>query len=184
MSRAFVKEDDSGQPPIISPRAALPPGTPNYVTPQGLEQLRAELAALEAERTQVETNRENEADRTRQLTILNGQLRALNGRLSSAKLIDPRTQPPDEVRFGATVVLRTVSGGKPGFERRFTIVGVDEASVAASRLAFVAPIARAVLGARLGQRLTLTLGPKAEEVEVVGISYDEPSTSASATAAA
>ncbi len=32
MSRAFVKEDDSRQPPIIPPRAALPQGTPNYVT--------------------------------------------------------------------------------------------------------------------------------------------------------
>lgn len=54
MSRAFVKEDNAGELPIIPPRAALPPGATNYVTPQGLEQLRAELIALEAERTKVE----------------------------------------------------------------------------------------------------------------------------------
>jgi hypothetical protein len=47
MSRALVKEDDSGEAPIIPPRAALPPGTPNYVTPHGLDLLRSELQELE-----------------------------------------------------------------------------------------------------------------------------------------
>ena len=172
MSRAFVKEDDAGEPPIIPPRAALPPGTPNYVTPQGLEKLRAELAELEAERSQVESNRENEADRTRQLTVLNGKLSALTARLASAKVVDPQNQPADEVRFGATVTLRTRSGGKPGTMRRFTIVGVDEAAVEEGLIAFVAPIARAVTGARQGDMVKLRMGRVEEEVEVVEIRYD------------
>ncbi|GEO04325.1 transcription elongation factor GreB [Adhaeribacter aerolatus] len=171
MSRAFVKEDDAGEPPIIPPRAALPPGTPNYVTPQGLAQLRAELTDLETVRTRTEANREDEANRTRQLTILNGQLSALTSRLASAKVVDPRSQPPNEVRFGATVTLRTRSGSK-NQERRFTIVGVDEASIADGKVAFVAPIARAVLGARLGQKVTLRLGRVEEIAEVVNITYE------------
>ncbi|WP_375436283.1 GreA/GreB family elongation factor [uncultured Hymenobacter sp.] len=171
MSRAFTKEDDSLEAPIIPPRPALPPGTPNYVTPQGLEQLREELATMEARRTQAEANRENEADRTRQLTILNAQLTALNQRIATAKLVDPANQPANEVRFGATVTLRTHSGGKPGQVRRFTIVGVDEASVAEGKVAFVAPIARAVVGARLAETVTLHLGPKEEIVEVTSIAY-------------
>lgn len=171
MSRAFTKEDDSLAAPIVPPRAPLPPGTPNYVTPNGLAQLRAELATLEAARTRAEANRENEADRTRQLSYLNAQLVALNERLASARLIDLRTQPPHEVRFGATVTLRTRSGAKPGTERRFTIVGVDEADVATGKIAFVAPIARAVQGARLGQVLPLPLGPQPETVEVARIEY-------------
>ncbi len=65
MSRAFVKEDDSRQPPIITPRAALPQGTPNYVTPQGILQLRNELVRLETERSRIEANRQDEAERTR-----------------------------------------------------------------------------------------------------------------------
>ncbi|WP_139924967.1 GreA/GreB family elongation factor [Hymenobacter sp. DG01] len=171
MSRAFTKEDDSLEAPIIPPRPSLPPGTPNYVTPEGLEQLRQELAALEAERTLAEANRENEADRTRRLTVLNGQLSALNARIASAKVVDPRSQPPQEVRFGATVTLRPAGGVGP--ERRFTIVGVDEASVAAGKVAFVAPIARAVQGAKLGQRVQVRLGPKQEELEVAAIQYTE-----------
>lgn len=171
MSRAFTKEDDAQQPPIIPPRAALPPGTPNYVTPKGLELLRAELAALEAERAQAEANRDHDADRTRQLSLFNGRLSDLTARIASAKVVDPRQQPASEVRFGATVTLRTVSGGKPGLERKFTLVGVDEASVAEGKVGFVAPIAKAVQGAKLGQRVTLRLGPKEEVVEVTAITY-------------
>lgn len=172
MSRAFTKEDDAQQPPIIPPRAALPPDTPNYVTPHGLELLRAELAELEAERTQAEANRDNDADRTRLLSLFNGRLSDLSARIASAKVVDPRQQPADEVRFGATVALRTVSGGKPGTTRKFMLVGVDEASIAEGKIAFVAPIARAVQGAKLGQRVTLHLGPKEEVVEIAAITYD------------
>jgi transcription elongation factor GreB len=175
MSRAFTKEDDSLEAPIVPPRAPLPPGVANYVTPRGLAQLRAEQATLEEARTRAEANRENEADRTRLLSLYNAQLAALNDRLNSARLIDPRTQPTQEVRFGATVTLRTRGGGQPGTERRFTIVGVDEADVAEGRLAFVAPLARAVQGARLGQLVPLALGPRPETVEVVGIDYIEAS---------
>jgi transcription elongation factor GreB len=171
MSRAFVKEDDAGQQPIIPPRAALPPGTPNYVTPKGLALLRAELTELEAERTRAEADRTDEAERTRQLIILNARLSALTARVASAKVVDPSTQPPDEVRFGATVTLRTRSGGKPGTEKIFTIVGVDEASVAAGKVAFIAPIARALTGKQEGQTVTLRMGREEEMIEVVGITY-------------
>jgi len=171
MSRGFVKEDDAQTPPIVPPRAALPAGTPNYVTPNGLALLHAELATLEATRTQAEADRDNDTDRTHRLSLLNGRLALLAERLASAKVIDPSTQPPGEVRFGATVTLRTLSGGKVGFERTLTLVGVDEADVAANKVGFVAPIARALVGAKLGQTIALPLGPKPETVEVVQITY-------------
>ena len=171
MSRAFVKEDDAGEPPIIPPRAALPSGTPNYVTPRGLELLRAEMQTLEAERSQIEANRDDAAERTRQLNIMNGRISALASRLASAKVVDPAGQPSDEVRFGATVTLKSIRGGKPGLERTFTIVGVDEASVAEGRIAFVAPIARSVQGAKTGETISLKLGRNEEEVKVTSVSY-------------
>ena len=173
MSRGFTKEDDAQTPPIVPPRAALPPGTPNYVTPAGLEQLRAERATLEAERARAEANHDNDTDRSHRLSLCNGRLALLAERIASARVVDPAAQPPNEVRFGATVTLRTVRGGpqRPGFERTFTIVGVDEADVAAGKVAFVAPIARAVLGAGRGQTATLMLGPPEEVVEVAHIAY-------------
>ena len=171
MSRGFVKEDDAQTPPIIPPRAALPPGMPNYVTPHGLGLLRAELVTLEAARAQAEANHDNDTDRTHRLSLYNGRLALLTERLGSARLVDPSSQPPKEVRFGATVTLRTVGGGKVGFERKLTIVGVDEADVALGKVAFVAPIARAVQGTRLGKTVTLKLGPQEEVVEVTMIEY-------------
>jgi transcription elongation factor GreB len=177
MSRAFVKEDDAGQAPIIPPRAALPAGVPNYVTPQGLALLRTELAELEVKRTQVESSSQDDSERTRQLTVINAQLSALTQRIASAKLIDPTSQPTDQVRFGATVTLRNCNGVQAGKERTFTIVGVDEASVAAGKIAFIAPVARTLTGAHIGQTLTLHMGPTRELVEVVNISYASPENS-------
>ncbi|HEY4652742.1 MAG TPA: GreA/GreB family elongation factor [Pontibacter sp.] len=171
MSRAFVKEDDAGEAPIIPPRAALPSGVPNYVTLRGLEKLRTELSELEAERSTAEANRDNAAERTRQLTIINGRMAALTARIASARVIDPKSQPADQVRFGATVTLRTIKGRKPGQLRTFTIVGVDEASVEEGRIAFVAPIAQAVTGTTIGQTLTIKLGRDEETVEIAAIVY-------------
>ena len=176
MSRGFTKEDDAQTPPIIPPRAALPPGTPNYVTPTGLELLRTELATLEAERARAEADHDNDTDRTHRLSLYNGRIALLLERLGSAKVVDPAGQPAKEVRFGATVTLRTISGqrsasAKVGVERKFTIVGVDEADVALGKVAFVAPIARAVQGAKLKQQVSLRLGPQEEMVEVTGIAY-------------
>ncbi len=171
MSRGFTKEDDAQTPPIIPPRAALPPGTPNYVTPTGLELLRAELATLEAARAHAEADHSNDTDRTHRLSLYNGRLALLLERLGSAKVVDPVGQPAGEVRFGATVTLRTISGGKVGFERQFTIVGADEADVALGKVAFVAPMARAVQGVKLKQQVALKLRPQEEVVEVTAIRY-------------
>ena len=173
MSRAFLKEETSGERPVIPPRAALPPNTPNYVTPHGLEKLREELTELENERTRTETeHKDDNAARTWQLTIINGRMSELLNRISSAKVVEPANQPKDEVRFGATVCLKTITGGKPGFKRKFTIVGVDEANVSEGKIAFIAPIARAIQGAKEGQQVTLKLGPKEETVEVTEITYE------------
>ncbi len=177
MSRAFVKEDDSGEAPIIPPRAALPPGVTNYVTPRGLELLRNELTELETERSLTEANRENDAERTRQLTILNGRIAALNSRIATARVIDVKGQPPKQVRFGATITMESLDGKNEGQERTFTIVGVDEASVEDGLIAFVAPIARAVTGAKLGQTIPIKLGRDTENVKITAIKYTDQSDS-------
>src|SRR5690606_1876965 len=96
----------------------------------------------------------------------------LDARLASAKVVDPRSQPHDEVRFGATVTLRTLQGERPGEERRLTLVGVDEASAAEGRVAFTAPIARAVLGKRVGDTAALRTAHGEEQLEVVAINYE------------
>ena len=170
MSKAFTK-DDAWEEPIIPPRAPIPAGVQNYVTPRGLGLLRTELAALETERHGLEAERADEVEYRRRLAILAGRTRDLTARLASAELVDPRRQPHDEVRFGARVTLRTVSGERAGEERRLEIVGIDEADAARGRMAFIAPIARAILGRGVGDSVALDTPRGRDLLEVVAIDY-------------
>ncbi len=144
MSKAFTKDDDAAPPPLLPRRAPLPAGQPNYVTPRGLAALRAELSALRVE--QAGSRSEGAPD----ASILE-RLAELEDRLGSAELVEPPKPPPAEARFGATVTVRT----EAGTERAYAIVGVDEADAGAGRIAFVAPLARALLGKRPGDVTTV-----------------------------
>lgn len=178
MSRAFLKNETADDPVVIPPRAPLPAGVTNYVTPRGLALLRAELTDLEAERARVQSTAGDETERIRQLAELNGRIGLLNGRLASAKVVDQNQQPDQDgeplVRFGATVTLRTRTKPTPGSgpERRLTIVGVDEADASHGRIAFTAPIARAMQGKRVGETVTLRTARGEDVLEVVAIDYE------------
>ena len=169
MSRAFVKEDDSGEPPIIPNRAALPPGVTNYVTPTGLELLKEEREKLEKERGLLSGKDDGES--RRELQIVNGKLEQLSSRISSARVIRPEEQTENEVRFGATVKLQNIEGENEGEERTFKIVGVDEANVKEGKIAFVAPIAKVLNGKEIGDVITFRFGGDEEKLKIVGISY-------------
>lgn len=165
MSRAFTKEDDGARELLVVPRAPLPSGVANYVTPRGLRRLQAEQAALEQERSSLEAA--DPADRVARLNALGQRAAELQARLASAQLVDPRTQPHDRVRFGADVRVRHESGT----ESQYRIVGVDEADAGAGLLAFSAPLARALLGKRVGEVALLQTPRSSEELEVLEIGY-------------
>jgi transcription elongation factor GreB len=166
MSRAFVKETDQEEAIVIPPRAALPAGVDNYVTPTGLDELRTEAAALNAEKEALDL--ENEDEQRRALTLLNGKLALLTQRINSARLIDPEGQPQEEVRFGATVNILYVNENE---EQSFQIVGVDEADVSKNKIAFVAPVARALNGLWVKEETTIRLGKQARLVRILDIRY-------------
>jgi transcription elongation factor GreB len=170
MSKAFTKDDAADEAPLVAPRRPLPPGVTNYVTPRGLASLRAEQRALEEERAALDVG--DDAARRQARAALQTRLRELDARVTSAVVVEHRAQAAgagDQVRFGARVTVRDEAGG----ERRYEIVGVDEADAEHGRVAFVSPIARAVLGKRVGEEVTLR-SPRGEELlEVVGIDYEE-----------
>jgi transcription elongation factor GreB len=184
MSKAFTKEDASASDAgFVRPRAPLPPDVPNYVTPRGLAMLEQELALLEHERNGLEAQafaedadsrgKDGTKDETHQaqLASLTGRITELLARIHGVVLINGHgAQIRDEVRFGAAVTVRDVAGRL----RRYQIVGIDEANGAEGRLAFVAPVARALLGRQVGE-VTFVQTPRGEEeLEVVAISYEEP----------
>lgn len=170
MSKAFTKDDDNAPaPPLVSHRASLPEGVFNYVTARGLALLQRELAELEVEAEPLRTRPADDPDRRRGLESLARRRSELEARIASAVLVPPPAAGVDEVRFGAQVTVRTSAGA----ERRYEIVGVDEADAAAGRIAFVAPLARALLGRRAGDLVVLRTPRGEEELEIVLVSYRE-----------
>ncbi|TXF88758.1 transcription elongation factor GreA [Neolewinella aurantiaca] len=167
MSRGFVKESDQEELPLIPERAPLPSGTTNYVTPAGLTALEKERAELEAAKDTTPT--ENEDEHRRALTVLDGKLALLQKRIATARVINPDSQPANEVRFGATVKMRM--GGPSGRIQEFQIVGVDEANVKAKKIAFTAPIAKAITGLWVGESADFRLGGENRKLEVLEIRY-------------
>lgn len=161
VSRAFVKED-STEPPLVVPRAPLPEGTPNYVTARGLRLLHEERAALEAARPDPEA-----AGGAALLAAHQARLGALDARIAGAVTLDPATLAQDEVRFSALVTLLDETGA----ERRYRIVGVDEADASTGRIAFTAPLAAALSGKRVGEVVTLRQAGSEREYEITRVDY-------------
>ena len=166
MSRGFVKEEDREEAPFIPPRAALPPGVTNYVTPFGFEQLQREKEQLETERKELKIS--SDKDRRHAQAVIDGKLSLLNERISSARILKPEEQPQDEVRFGAHI---EITDQKTGKLQQFQIVGVDEADVKQSKIAFLAPLARAIIGKKIGEVANFRLGKEEKELEILKISY-------------
>jgi transcription elongation factor GreB len=173
-----VSEDAEGDedPP------GLPPGTPFYMTPAGAAALREEIRALwEDERPKVVEvvswaaslgDRSENADYQygkRRLRQIDGRVRFLRKRLERVQVVDPAAQAKrDQVFFGATVTYARVSDDA---EVTIRIVGVDEAEAERGDIAWVAPVARALLGARVGDLRRIRTPAGMEEVEVVAIAY-------------
>ncbi|HVR90251.1 MAG TPA: GreA/GreB family elongation factor [Novosphingobium sp.] len=151
MSVAFRRESDEEhlEPKFEIP---LPPG-PNLVTARGLAQIEARVAELEAGLPALTDEAERKAAQR--------DLRYWRSRLATAELAEPRSC--ETVGFGCRVELRVV--GKP---RTIELVGHDEADPSVGKLAFTAPLCRAVMGAEVGERLDF--GGKEGAIEVVEIS--------------
>lgn len=166
MSRAFVKEDSQQEPVQIPPRAPLPDGATNYVTLEGLDELQQEKEALEKQKAAFSSNDEDE--RRREMSLLNGKLQLLQERIDTARIIEPGQQPQNEVRFGATVKLELNDINKIN---EFQIVGVDQADFKKGKISFLSPVARAITGCKVGEVATLNLGNETRTFKILEISY-------------
>ncbi|MBC7141325.1 MAG: GreA/GreB family elongation factor [Rhodobacteraceae bacterium] len=162
MSRAFVKEDGPDNEPL--PDLPISPH-PNYVTPRGLAALRDRLAATQAELARLKARAER-LDRLPEKAA-ERDIRYLEARLRSAIPVDPADQPRDEVAFGARVTVADADGRETVYE----IVGEDEADAGARRIAPQAPLARALLGARVGDVVEWRRPAGRLELEVIAIAY-------------
>ena len=156
---------------------------PRFITPGGYAQIRVEYEELfGVERpkiVEIVSWAASLGDRSENADYLYGKkrLREIDRRLShlarimkAAKIVDPAAQADqDQVRFGATVELAD-EDDRP---RTVTIVGDDETDASSNRIGWSAPIARALIGARVGEARTVRLPAGEMTYEVMGIRYPE-----------
>src|SRR6476619_91357 len=173
MSKAFVKED--GPEEEAEPEApALPPSGKNYITPPGYARLEAELRKLvEVERPEVVKtvawaaslgDRSENADYIygkRRLREIDRRVRFLIKRLEAAEIVRSSGRDTDQVFFGAQVRVRGAAG-----ERTLRIVGIDETDGSKGYVSWISPMARALIKAREGDKVTLRTPAGAEELEI------------------
>ena len=156
---------------------------PRFITPDGFARVRSEYDRLFAvERPQlVETIAWAAAngDRSENGDYIYGRkrLREIDRRLShlarvmkAAKVVDPAEQiSRDQVRFGAVVELADEDDNR----RLVTIVGDDESDAAEGRIGWSAPIARALIGAKVGDQRVVRLPSGEKSYEILSIGYPD-----------
>ena len=168
MSRGFVKEGDQEEVPIVPPRAYLPDGVINYVTREGMNQLLAEREKLIEEKNNLDVTNENEHRIT--MNFLNSKLLLLSNRIAEAKIVNLEDQPQNEIRFGASISLRT---GITKKIQTFQIVGVDEADISKGKISFISPIAKLLINKRIGDKVTLKREKGDIDFEIMNIAYNQ-----------
>jgi len=185
MNKAFTRESDGNaddDDDVALP--ALPQGGKNYVTPAGYARLRHELMTLlDDERPKIvdvvswaakNGDRSENGDYLygkKRLREIDRRIRFLTKRLDIAEVVDPSAHHGrDQVFFGATVTY----ANDRGEERTITIKGIDEADSSRGEVSWIAPIARALLKARVGDEVSLMTPGGLEKVEVLDVRYPAP----------
>ena len=156
-------------------------GAPRFITPEGFARVRAEYDELfgveRPKMVEVVSWAASLGDRSENADYLYGKkrLREIDRRLAhlarimkSAKIVDPAKQEDrGQVRFGATVELADEDDNR----RTVTIVGDDETDASAGRIGWSAPLARALIGAKVGDERIVRLPAGEKGYEVIGIRY-------------
>lgn len=168
-------------------RPPRPPSAP-YITPAGFARLETELRTLwKVTRPEV-TRRVAEAaamgDRSenaeyiygkKQLREIDARVRYLSKRLEALQVVDRTPTDPARIFFGAWIEIEDDQGGV----HRYRIVGADEIGDAPGYISVDAPVARSLLGKRIGEVVVVEAGGAARELEVLSIHYDAATESGS-----
>ena len=164
---------------------ALPVGVKNYITPDGLERLRAERRQLwtvdRPEIVRVVEWAAGNGDRSengdyiygkKRLREIDRRLRFLDKRMAAAVPVDPTRQTRrDQVFFGATVRYARPDDS----EVTVNIVGIDETTHGPRRISWTSPVARALMRSQVGDTVTVRTPTGPETLEILAIDYPETS---------
>ncbi len=142
MSSAFTKEQEDDNPREDLPDRPVSPHR-NLVTPEGLQQIDDALTRLHQE-----VERATAADDRHAVAVAQRDLRYWAARRASAEVVRPIADH-SHARFGHRVVVELEGGEK----RVFRLVGEDEADPAKGLIPYVAPLAQALMGKSVGDKV-------------------------------
>ena len=166
MSRAFVKESDDDLVAGELPERPLAAHA-NYVTAKGLELLQARVRELTESHDVLKRQAEEDSAARHKLRETERDLRYFRSQLERATLVDTTNQPRDQVHFGAAVKIED----EEGTPQEFVLVGDDEADVAGGKISWASPLARAMIGAKVGDTIAWHRPAGEAEVTIVDIRY-------------
>ena len=152
------------------------------LTLKGAEKLKAELQRLKTQdrpaviaaiaearsHGDLSENAEYDAAKDRQ-GFIEGRIKEIEGKLSSARIIDPGQLHADgRVVFGATVDLEDEDSGE---KLSYQIVGEDEADLKLGLISISSPIARALIGRSAGDVAEVRAPGGVKHYEIVDVRY-------------
>jgi transcription elongation factor GreB len=183
MSKAFTKEtevdndDGAGEDDSRATRGAP------YITPAGFRRLQEELEYLwKGERPRVtaevaaaaaQGDRSENAEYIygkKRLREIDRRVRFLSKRLDVVQVVEPAAEQEGRVFFGAWVTIED----EDGKESTYRIVGSDEPDATKGWISVESPVARALLGKREGDVVTVQRPKGPTEVTVRTIAYEAP----------
>ncbi|MCB4770319.1 transcription elongation factor GreA [Ancylobacter sp. Lp-2] len=144
MSRAFVKEDSGAE---TLPDRPISPHR-NLVTRRGLALIEAEISRHRAALAAAGAGGDRDA-----AARASRELRYWSARRANAEPAEPPAQG-EAITFGMAVTLEDEDGRR----RTFRIVGEDEAEPREGRIAWISPVARALMGKWIGDEIEMPAG--------------------------
>ena len=164
MSRAFVKENDLEHAGIDVPERPISPEK-NYVTPNGLKELKNNILLLRHEINKLSNT--SDYSNKQKKSQLERDLRYFLKRVESAILVNPDDQDKNKVLFSAFVQVEN----ELGEISKFQIVGEDESNIKLNKIAYTSPLAKALIGSKENDEILWHKPSGSEFLTIVNIEY-------------
>lgn len=183
MSKAFLSESEHSDDEPEDMESGHAQTGKNYLSPPGYARLRRELLGLmDDERPKVveavswaakNGDRSENGDYLygkKRLREIDRRIRFLTKRLEIAEVVDASVHAgTDQVFFGATVTFAR----EDGVQTTITILGIDEVDPLQHQVSWISPIAKALLGSRVGDEVRLQVPGGWQWVDVLDVTYPE-----------